>query len=73
MRLILSERNLVGVLFVLVLITFALAHEDSKKMERVYTGVTSSTPSKYVWVAPLPDNKVQSTVIPEKLPSVSSE
>lgn len=39
MRSLLSERNLVVVLFVAVLITFALAQEDSKKMERMYTSV----------------------------------
>lgn len=39
MRSVLSERNLVIVLFVAVLITFALAQEDSKKMERMYANV----------------------------------
>jgi hypothetical protein len=38
MKSILSERNIVVVLFVLVLITFSLAQEDSKKMEKMYTG-----------------------------------
>lgn len=70
MRLILSERNLVGVLFVLVLITFAFAHEDSKKMERVYVGVTSSTPSNYVWVDPNPSKEVTT---PDKLPELNPE
>ena len=41
MRVILSEKNLVVVLFVMVLITFALAQEDSKKMEKAYIGVNS--------------------------------
>ena len=41
MRVILSERNLVVVLFVMVLITFAFAQEDSKKMEKAYIGVNS--------------------------------
>ena len=35
MRLIFTEKNLVVVLFVLVLITFALAQEDSKKWKRL--------------------------------------
>jgi hypothetical protein len=39
MRSILSERNIVVVLFVLVFITFSLAHEDTKKMEQIYLGV----------------------------------
>lgn len=38
MRSILSERNIVVILFVLVLITFSLAQEDSKKMEQMYSG-----------------------------------
>lgn len=38
MKQILSEKNLVVILFVLVLITFSLAQEDSKKMEKIYTG-----------------------------------
>lgn len=38
MRPLLSERNIVVVLFVLVLITFSLAQEDSKKMEQLYSG-----------------------------------
>jgi hypothetical protein len=43
MRKFLSEKNIVIVLFVLVLITFSLAQEDSKKMERLYTGANSTT------------------------------
>jgi len=43
MRSILSERNLVVVLFVMVLVTFSLAHEDTKKMEQIVKGVQSST------------------------------
>jgi hypothetical protein len=42
MKRILSERNLVVVLFVMVLITFSLAQEDSKKMERMYSGAVIS-------------------------------
>lgn len=48
MRRILSERNLVVILFVMVLITFAFAHEDTKKMEKIYIGVTSSAVSNFV-------------------------
>lgn len=43
MKAILSERNLVIVLFVMVLVTFSLAQEDSKKMEKMYSGATTST------------------------------
>ncbi len=45
MKAILSERNLVIVLFVMVLITFSLAQEDSKKMEKMYTGANTATAS----------------------------
>jgi len=37
MKAILSERNLMMALFVMVFVIFSLAHEDSKKMERGYT------------------------------------
>ena len=43
MKIILSERNIVVVLFVMVLITFSLAQEDSKKMEKGFTNISSST------------------------------
>jgi hypothetical protein len=42
MKTILSEKNLVVLLFVMVLITFSLAHEDTKKMEHLYNGASSS-------------------------------
>lgn len=45
MKAILSEKNLVVVLFVMVLITFSLAQEDSKKMEKMYTGANTTTAS----------------------------
>ncbi len=41
MRSILSEKNLVVILFVMVLITFSLAQEDSKKMESIYLGTNT--------------------------------
>ena len=37
MKAILSERNLMMALFVMVFVIFSLAHEDSKKMEKGYT------------------------------------
>jgi len=48
MKRILSEKNLVVVLFVLVLITFAFAQEDTKKMERAYSGINSSATSYFI-------------------------
>ena len=45
MKQILSEKNLVVVLFVMVLITFSLAQEDSKKMERIYSGAANAATS----------------------------
>ena len=46
MRPILSEKNIVVILFVMVLITFSLAQEDSRKMEKMYFGINASTASK---------------------------
>ncbi len=43
MKKILSDRSIVVVLFVMVLITFSLAQEDSKKMEKGFTSVTTTT------------------------------
>jgi hypothetical protein len=37
MKRTLVERNIVAVLFVLVLVTFSMAQRDSKKIERIYT------------------------------------
>lgn len=48
MKAILSEKNLVVVLFVMVLVTFSLAQEDSKKMEKLQTGVNTSTASTLI-------------------------
>lgn len=48
MRRILSEKNIVVLLFVLVLITFSLAQEDSKKMERLHAGSGSITAENFV-------------------------
>jgi len=39
MKTILSERNIVVVLFIMVLVTFSLAQEDSKNIEKMYSGV----------------------------------
>jgi hypothetical protein len=42
MKKILSERNIAGMLFILVMIVFSFAHEDSKKRNKHYI---VSTPS----------------------------
>jgi len=52
MKAILSEKNLVVILFVMVLITFSLAQEDSKKMEKMYSGTTTVTVSSLVSLYP---------------------
>jgi len=53
MRIILSEKNIVVVLFVLVLITFSLAQEDSRKMEKMYSGINSTTVSRLLVQQPV--------------------
>jgi len=42
MRVIFTERNLVIILFILVLVTFSLAQEDSRKITAIRQGVLSS-------------------------------
>ena len=44
MKRLLTERNLVAILFVLVLITFSFAQNETKKMEQQY-GLQSSIPT----------------------------
>jgi len=46
MKAVLSEKNLVMVLFVMVFIIFSLAHEDSKKMGKGYTDINTYTATK---------------------------
>lgn len=48
MKAILSEKNLVVILFVMVLVIFSLAQEDSKKMEKLQAGVNTSTASTLI-------------------------
>ena len=63
MKQFLSEKNIVVILFVMVLITFSLAQEDSKKMERIYSGVTTVTASSFI--KPLqPKEPSTSAVVP---------
>ena len=42
-RRMLSERNLVVVLFVMVFVIFSLAQEDTKKIEKMYKQFTPAT------------------------------
>jgi hypothetical protein len=41
MRSILSERSLVVVLFIMVVVLFSFAQEDSKKMNRMYSRINA--------------------------------
>ena len=45
MRRILSERNLVVILFVLALVVFVFAHRDTKQMEMLYMDKGNSVSS----------------------------
>lgn len=38
-----TERNLVIILFIMVLITFSFAQQDSKKLEKMYMGFKVNT------------------------------
>ena len=40
-----TEQNLVVILFVMVLITFSFAQQDSKKLEKLYMGFKVNTAS----------------------------
>jgi hypothetical protein len=53
MRVNFTERKLVVILFILVFITFALAQEDSKKMEKAYTGIQAKSASRLAAVSSL--------------------
>jgi hypothetical protein len=72
MKRILSERNIVVVLFVMVLITFSLAQEDTRKMERMYMGINAGTGSQQLLVHQ-PGIKIQNSNTSEFLPAVSAE
>jgi preprotein translocase subunit YajC len=41
-----SEKNIVVILFVLVLVIFSFAQRDSKKLEQLYTNTTAETVKK---------------------------
>ena len=46
MKGVLTERNIVVILFVMVLITFSFAQNETKKIEHLYNGGQSSSLSK---------------------------
>lgn len=61
MRAILSEKNIVVILFVMVLITFSLAQEDSRKMEKMYSGINTTAASQLQLHQPLSKIQVAAT------------
>ena len=64
MKQILSEKNVVVILFVMVLITFSLAQEDSRKMEKLYTGATTITAASLITTqAEIKENRPTSTTV----------
>ncbi len=63
MRASLSEKKIVIVLFVMVFITFSFAHEDSKKLEQLYSGTVSSATAH---LASLKNNMQDKTNLPLK-------
>jgi hypothetical protein len=44
-KILLSERKLVVILFVMVFVIFSLAQEDTKKIEKLYENINSTTAS----------------------------
>jgi len=64
MKAFLSEKNLVIVLFVLVFISFSLAHENSKNIEKAYFGLNSSAISRL---------SIPGIEIPQNLPQTPDE
>ena len=69
MKRILSEKNLVVVLFVMVLVIFSLAQEDSKKIEKMYPDTNSSTVSS-VHQTENPEANLKTTVVKQIIPAV---
>ncbi len=49
-----AQRNLMIILFVLVLVTFSFAQRDSKKLEQLYTFILHNTTPGVAQKAPLP-------------------
>jgi hypothetical protein len=55
-----TEQNLVVILFVMVLITFSFAQQDSKKLEKLYLGFKVNTASPLTSVNPDNQSKTES-------------
>jgi len=62
MKAILSERNIVVVLFIMVLVTFSFAQEDSRKIEKMYSGVQAQNARMLVQQNPVILSADQTTV-----------
>ena len=58
MKSMLSERNFAAILFVMVLIAFSFAHEDSKKRDVFYNTSTNPAPSIITSAATAPSSRV---------------
>lgn len=71
MKQILSEKNVVVILFVMVLITFSLAQEDSRKMEKLYTGATSVSATSLLKIQD--EIKVNGLILKKVFPASVSE
>jgi hypothetical protein len=57
-RRILSEKNLAVVLFVMVLVIFSLAQEDTKKIEKMYLDTNASATSQNESKSPAAKTKI---------------
>lgn len=68
-RRILSERNWVVILFVMVFVIFSLAQEDTKKIEKMYQDSSSATASS-VDKAQIPETKAKARTGKDVIPAV---
>ena len=67
MKGLLTERNIVVVLFVMVLITFSFAQNETKRMEQLYNGGHSS-------IKAFPSSKLEATLnIPPIIQSAAAK
>jgi hypothetical protein len=69
MKKILSERNIAGMLFILVMVAFSFAYEDSKKRNKHY--IISSTPSVSALKTTAAINTSKKNIVPAMELSVS--
>jgi hypothetical protein len=67
MKTILSEKNIVVALFVMVLITFSFAREDSKKkMTQIYSAIAAENSSKFLTQTHPQQFSTPASPVPEK-------